>query len=202
MANDPLAAGDVTQIFAASPTNFTTVGGLYWAPFGTELPEDVDTQLDPGFKPLGYISADGVSVKFDSSTTPIEAWGGDEIDTLRDKFSIEYSCKLYQVLSPDVQRAVWGDDAVSTNPADAQNGNRMQVNIGSKLPERCSLVLDAFYGDKMIRQVAQIARRSELADLTLVHNDAMTLEPTFKVFKGTNGFDVVQYSDDGQVVTS
>ena len=194
------AWGDVNQVFAASPTDLDTVGGLWIAPFGTPLPTDVDEPLDDLFKNLGYVSADGVSVKIDSSTKAIEVWGGDEIGTLRDKFSVEYSMKLFQVLSPEVNAAIFGTDNVSTQPATATQGNRLKVIMNSRIPKRCSLVLDSVYEDKQVRQVAQIAQLSDLGDLTFVHNEPLMFEPTWKVLKGTDGNHVVQYSDDGMFV--
>lgn len=191
--------GDIEQIFAASPSDLTTAGGLFIAPFGTELPEDVDEPLDPAFKNFGFVSDDGVSIKIDGSTQPIEVWGGDEIGALRDKFSIEYSMKLFQVLSPEISAALFGEDAVATAPASALQGNRMRVLMTNKLPPKCSLVLDAVFEDKLIRHVAEVAQLSDLGDITLVHNAPMAFEPTFRVFKGSNGVHVAQYSDDGQV---
>lgn len=191
--------GDVNKVFAASPTELTTVGGLWVAPFGTALPEDVDEPLDAAFKNLGYISADGVNITIDSATQPIEVWGGDEIATLRDTYSIEYSMQLFQVLSPEVNAVIFGDDNVSTQAATAEQGARMRVILNSKLPPRCSLVLDAFYENKAIRQVAQIAQLSDLGDITLVHNAPLMFEPTFRVLKGTDGNHIIQYSDDGVV---
>ncbi|ASR85518.1 major tail protein [Mycobacterium phage Krueger] len=196
----PTALGDASKVFAASPSDLETVGGLWFAPFGTELPEDVDEPLNEAFKNLGFVSADGVTVKIDSQTTPIEVWGGDEIGALRDKFSIEYSMSLFQVLSPEVNAAIFGAGNVSTTAATAAHGARMKVLINSKLPKRCSLVLDSVYEDKIIRQVAQIAQLSSLADIKLVHNAPMAFEPTFKVLKGTDGNHVIQYSDDGVTV--
>lgn len=195
-APDPVW-GDVSKVFAASPSDLTTVGGLYIAPFGTELPDDVDAPLDAAFVNLGFISADGVSITIDSSTTPIEVWGGDEIGTLRDSYSIEYSMQLYQVLSPEVNAAIFGDENVSTQAATSTQGARMRVILNSRIPKRCSLVVDSFYEDKQIRQVAQIAQLSDLGDITLVHNEPMRLEPTFRVLKGTDGNHILQYSDDG-----
>ena len=189
--------GDVSKVFAASPSDLTTVGGLYVAPFGTPLPDDVDEPLNAAFVNLGYISADGVSITIDSSTNPIEVWGGDEIGTLRDKYAIEYSCQLFQVLSPEVNAVIFGDANVSTAVATASHGARMRVVLNSKLPQRASLVLDSIYEDKAIRQVAQIAQLSDLGDIKLVHNEPMTFEPTWKVLKGTDGNHVIQYSDDG-----
>lgn len=195
-APDPVW-GDVSKVFAASPSDLTTVGGLYIAPFGTPLPEDVDEPLDSAFANLGFISADGVSITIDSSTTPIEVWGGDEIGTLRDSYSIEYSMQLYQVLSPEVNAAIFGDENVSTQAATSTQGARMRVILNSRIPKRCSLVVDSFYEDKSIRQVAQVAQLSDLGDITLVHNEPMRLEPTFRVLKGTDGNHILQYSDDG-----
>ena len=189
--------GDVSKVFAASPTDLTTVGGLWVAPYGTALPEDVDEPLDAAFKNLGYIGPDGVKVKIDSSTKPIEVWGGDEIASLRDKYAVEYSMKLFQVLSPEVNAVIFGSDAVSTTNATSQHGERMRVILSSKLPPRCSLVLDSFYGDKAIRQVASLAQLSDIGDIMLVHNEPLTFEPTFKVLRGTDGNHVIQYSDDG-----
>ncbi|ASR87187.1 hypothetical protein SEA_LASTHOPE_18 [Mycobacterium phage LastHope] len=196
----PASWGDVTKVFAASPSDLETVGGLWYAPFGTVLPTDVDEPLDPKFKNLGFISADGVTIAFDDQTTPIEVWGGDEIGTLRDKFAIDYSMNLFQVLSPEVNAFIFGDGNVSTAAATEAHGARMKVMINSKIPKRVSLVLDSVYEDKIIRQVAQIAQRSSLADLTLVHNAPLALNPTFRVLKGTDGNHVVQYSDDGVTV--
>lgn len=189
--------GDVSKVFAASPSDLTTVGGLYVAPYGTELPDDVDAVLDAAFKNLGYISADGVSITIDSNTNPIEVWGGEEIGTLRDTYSIEYSMQLFQVLSPEVNAAIFGEDNVSTTAATSTAGNRMRVILNSKLPPRCSLVLDSFYENKAIRQVASLAQLSDLGDITLTHNAPLMFEPTFKVLKGTDGNHIVQYSDDG-----
>lgn len=194
--------GDVSKVFAASPTDLVTVGGLWVAPYGTALPEDVDEPLDAAFKNLGYIGADGVKVKIDSSTKPIEVWGGDEIATLRDKYAVEYSMKLFQVLSPEVNAVIFGSDAVSTTSATSLHGERMKVILSAKLPPRCSLVLDSFYDDKAIRQVASLAQLSDIGDIQLVHNEPLTFEPTFKVLRGTDGNHVIQYSDDGVVAGS
>lgn len=193
--------GDINKVFAASPTDLDTVGGLWIAPFGTPLPEDVDEPLDAKFKNMGYVSADGVEVKIDSSTKPIEVWGGDEIGSLRDKFAIEYSMQLFQVLSPEVNAAIFGEKNVSTQAATSTAGARLKVIMNAQIPKRCSLVLDSVYEDKMIRQVASIAQLSNLGSLKLVHNEPLAFEPTWRVFKGTDGNHVIQYSDDGVKAT-
>lgn len=195
----PVAAlGNYDEIFAATPSGLQVAGGLYVAPLGTELPTDVDEPLDPLFKSLGYVSSDGVTINIDGSTTPIEIWSGEEIGSLRDKFAISYAMGLYQVLSPHVNALIFGDGSVSTSAATTAHGNRMKVAISGRMPKRASLVLDAFFEDKMIRQVAEVVQMSEIDDIKLVHNEPMTFSPTFKAYRGSDGNHVVQYSDDGQ----
>ena len=194
----PSQLGDYSQVFAATPSGLQTAGGLYVAPHGTPLPDDVDEPLDAAFKSLGYVSSDGVTISIDGSTTPIEVWSGERIGSLRDAFSIEYSMSLYQVLSPHVNAVIFGDGSVATSAATAQHGNRMKVAISSRMPKMATLVLDAFFEDKAIRQVAELVQMSDIDDITLVHNEPMAFQPTFSVFRGTNGVHVTQYSDDGQ----
>lgn len=198
----PAPLGDYAHVFAATPSGLQTAGGLYVAPAGTMLPTDVDEPLDPLFKSLGYVSSDGVTISIDGSTTPIEVWSGERIGSLRDAFAIEYSMSLYQVLSPHVNAVIFGDGSVSTSPATIDQGNRMKVAISSRMPAMASLVLDAFFEDKAIRQVAELVQMSDIDDITLVHNEPMAFQPTFSVFRGANGDHVVQYSDDGQKIAA
>jgi hypothetical protein len=194
--------GDYNQVFAATPSGLQTAGGLYVAPAGTPLPEDVDEPLNEAFKSLGYVSSDGVTIAIDGSTDPIEVWSGERIGALRSAFSIEYSMSLYQVLSPHVNAMIFGDGSVTTAAATAEHGNRMKVAIGSRMPKVASLILDAFFEDKMIRQVAELVQMSDIDDITLVHNEPMAFAPTFSVYRGSNGDHVVQYSDDGQRIAA
>ncbi|MCV7226059.1 hypothetical protein [Mycolicibacterium komossense] len=198
----PSPLGDYNQVFAATPSGLQTAGGLYIAPYGTELPTDVDEPLDAAFKSLGYVSSDGVTISIDGSTTPIEVWSGESIGSLRDKFQIDYSMSLYQVLSPHVNAAIFGDGSVTTAAATSQHGNRMKVAISSRMPKIATLILDAFFEDKAIRQVAEFVQMSDIDDITLVHNEPMAFQPTFTVYRGTGGIHVTQYSDDGQKIAA
>lgn len=197
---DPTPLGDYSQVFAATPSGLQVAGGLYVAPWGTPLPTDVDEPLHEDFEAgrFGYVSSDGVSIKIDGSTKPIEIWSGEEIGALRDKFAIQYSMGLYQVLSPHVNAMIFGDGNVSTAAATTEHGNRMRVAMNSRMPKRASLVLDAFFEDKSIRQVAEIVQMTDIDDIKLVHNAPMSFNPTFRAYRGTDGNHVVQYSDDGQ----
>lgn len=201
--------GDLTELFAASPTGFEVAGGLWFRAYSPDFNpmEDVDLDTDlhdagSGWTNLGYISADGVQVKVDDNTSPIEVWSGDEIGQLRDKFGIEITAELYQFLSPKVQAAVWGADMVSTDVATSLHGKRMKVAITSAIPPRCTLLTESFYGDAFMRQIIPGAQRSGLEDLTLVHNKPLSLKPTWRTVRTPLGKHIIVHTDDGQVVSS
>lgn len=201
--------GDLSELFAASPTGFNVAGGFWFRPFDKDFsPEDdvdLDTDLhheDSGWTNLGYVSADGVATKVDDQTSPVPVWGGGEIMHLRDKFGIEFTVELYQSLSPKVNAAVFGDGMVSTAAATALHGKRMKVAITSAIPPLCTLLIESFYEDKHMRQLVPGAQRSGLDDLTLVHNKPLALKPTWRTVQTPSGKHLIIHTDDGQVVSS
>lgn len=204
--------GDYSKVFAGSPEGLDVVGGLWVAPLGSELPDDVDTDLSTltgpdgtstdVYKNLGYIDPDGTTLTIDGSVVDIKIWSGRTIGIMRDEFPVTMSMKLLQVLDPTVNATIFGADAVSTTAATSTAGNRMKVEISSKLPDRVTLVLDSFFEDKSMRQVMEIAQVNELGDFTVVHNAALVFEPTFTIFPGSTGKNVIRYSDDGQITGS
>lgn len=201
--------GDLSELFAASPTGFNVAGGLWFRPYDRDFdPEedvDLDTDLhDPaeGWTNLGYISADGVQTSLDDQTVPIEVWGGGEILQLRDKFGVEITSELYQSLSPKVNAAVFGSDMVSTAPASSTHGKRMKVAITAAIPPLCTLLTESFFNEKHMRQLIPAAQRSGLEDLTLVHNKPLSLKPTWRTVRTPSGKHLIIHSDDGQVTSS
>lgn len=200
----PETWGDLTELFAASPTGFEVAGGLWFRAFDPGFnPEDdvdLDTDLrDPasGWTNLGYISADGVPTKLDDQTNPVQVWGGGEIMQLRDKFGVEITAELYQSLSPKVNAAVFGDSMVSTAVATALHGKRMKVAITSAIPPICTLLTESFFGEKHMRQLIPGAQRSGLDDLTLVHNKPLSLKPTWRTVQTPSGKHLIIHTDDG-----
>lgn len=198
--------GDNTKIFAATPTAFEVVGGFWVRPYDKtfDASEDVDLDTDlaaSGWTNMGYVSADGVQIKVDDSTTPVEVWGGDEIAQLRDKFAVEITAELYQVLDPKAWAAVIGEDWVSTAAATSSSGARMKIEITPIIPGINTLLVESFYGDKFMRQVIPGAMRSSLDDLTLVHNKPLSLKPTWRTIKTPSGKHLIIHTDDGVKTT-
>lgn len=200
----PQTWGDNTKVFAASPAAFEVAGGFWVRPYDKtfDASEDVDLDtdlhaVDSGWTNLGYVSADGVQVKVDDSTSPVEVWGGGEILQLRDKFGIEITAELYQALDPKVWAATIGEDWVSTAVATSTQGTRMKVEITPVIPGANTLLIESFFEDKYMRQVIPCAQRSSLDDLTLVHNKPMSLKPTWRTLRTPSGKHLIIHTDDG-----
>lgn len=198
--------GDLSELFAGSPSGIDVAGGVWFRAFDPAFDPENDVDLDTdlaaagsGWTNLGYISADGVQTKIDDQTSPVQVWGGDEIAHLRDKFGVEFTVELFQSLSPTVNAAVFGGDAVSTAVATATHGKRMKVAITSAIPPLCTLLIESFYEEKHMRQVVPGAQRSALADLVLVQNKPLSLKPTWRTVRTPSGKHLIIHTDDGQV---
>ena len=201
--------GDITKVYAASPTGFEVAGGFWIRPYDPTFnpAEDVDLDTDlhaanSGWTNLGYVSADGVQIKVDDNTSPVEVWGGGEIAQLRDKFAVEITAELYQALDPKAWAAVIGEDWVSTAAATSSTGARMQVSITPIMPGINTILIESFYGDKYMRQIVPAAQRSSLDDLTLVHNKPLSLKPTWRTLQNQYGKHLIIHTDDGVTVSS
>ena len=71
---------NVNNVTSAKPK----VGGaIFSAPLGTPLPTDATTDLNAAFKPLGYVSEDGLVNENTASSENLKAWGGDIVDTVQ-----------------------------------------------------------------------------------------------------------------------
>ena len=100
----------VDNVTAAAPA---LNGAIYMAPAGTTPPTSSVSSLASAFKPLGYISEDGVTNSNSPSSTAIKAWGGDTVYVTNDGRPDDWKFKAIEYLREDVLKLAWGDDNVS-----------------------------------------------------------------------------------------
>jgi hypothetical protein len=101
---------DVKNVTTAKPK----VGGaIYSAPLDTTLPTDSITALDAAFKPLGYISEDGMTNENSPESDNIKAWGGDIVAVVQTEKADTFTYTLIEPLNVEVLKEVYGSTNVS-----------------------------------------------------------------------------------------
>lgn len=185
---------DVAQIAAPSPN---IQGGFWRAPLGTALPTDTTTELDPANISLGYIDDDGVTLNIDRPNTKQFAWGGQLVASLQQHYATTFTFKLYQVLDPDVLKAVHSDGNVTVTPATSTTGTITKVTMNATLNVNSTWTIEAFYQQATIRLALPNARVTQVGHYQLTHKTLAVYPVTLEAFPDNNGNFVYQISDDG-----
>ena len=158
-------------------------GAIYSAPKGTTLPTDSSTKLDVTFKPLGYVSEDGVTNSNSPSSDTIKAWGGDTVSTVQKEKEDTFKYTLIEALNIDVLKEVYGADNVSGTLADG-----ITVKANSKELEGHPVVIDMLLRDGTFqRTVIPQGKISELGDISYTDSDAVGYEITLTALPDTDG---------------
>jgi hypothetical protein len=184
----------VLQVAAPSPN---VSGGLWRAPLGTTLPTDSTTSLDAAYVPLGYVDDDGVTRKEDRPNTKQYAWGGSLVASLQEHYAVTFTFKLYQVIDPDVLKAVHSDSNVTVTAATSTVGTLTAVTMNPKLNVNSAWVIEGFYQTSTMRLAIPIARITQVGDMKITHKTLAVYDVTLESFPDSNGNFVYQYWNDG-----
>lgn len=182
------------QIIAGSPP---VTGGLSRAPLGTALPTDTTTSLNVAFVQLGYVDDDGVTVNIDRPSTDHYAWGGPLVASVQQHYAVTLTFKLYQVIDPDVLKAIHSDGNVTVTAATQSAGTLTTVNFNAQLNVDSSWCVDAEYQSNSVRIVLPRARTVQVGNYQLTHKNVAVYPVTLKAFPDNNGNFAYQYTDDG-----
>lgn len=162
---------DVKNVTTAKPK----VGGaVYSAPLGTALPTDAIAELDATFKPLGYISEDGMTNANTPESDNIKAWGGDIVDVVQTEKADTFTYTLIEALNPDVLKEVYGSANVS---GDLETGITIKAN--STPMEEHALVVDMIMkGGILKRIVIPTGKVSEVGEIAYKDDEVAGYETT------------------------
>ena len=185
-----MAAPDARNVAAAKPY---AGGGIYWAPAGTPLPVDAANALDAAFKPLGYISNDGVQPSRETNIEKKTAWGGDVVAALLADESRSFEFTLWEVFYDEVQKFVHGAENVVVTPATASTGTATAIlDKGGKRPN-VVLVFDMLHAKKRRRLVVGNADYNVTGELPYVDNDLSGYTVQVEAIKDETGVRVHEY---------
>ncbi len=148
-------------------------GAVFRAPIGTALPTSADGALDNAYKPLGYVSEDGLSNNDSKTITDHKAWGGDIIDSSVTEHKDTWKFKLVEVLNIDVLKTVYGDGNVSGTLAAG-----ITVNATGDELEEGIFVIDMILKKAIKRVVIMRGKITEMAEIPYKDTDLVGYDVT------------------------
>lgn len=168
-------------------------GSIFRAPLGTTLPTTADATLGSAFKPLGYVSEDGVSNDNSPQTEDVKAWGGDTVlNTLTGKDD-KFKYKLIEALNTDVLKSVYGDSNVS---GDLTNG--IVVQAKAVVADSAAYVIDMILKNNVLKRIViPNASVSEIAEIVYKDNEAVGYDVTLTAVPDSSGYTHYEYMKQG-----
>ena len=164
-------------------------GGIYVAPIGTTLPTDATTALAAGFKNLGYISEDGVTIQEQRTNEGVKEWNGDEIDTLTKEHVSRFKAKFLETVNEDVLKVVRGSSNVTT-----ATGGAITAKVNSKDLDEWMFVIDTIVkGSRLQRRVIPRGKLTELGDLVNNAGTVTAYDATITCYPDANGDKIIEY---------
>ena len=171
---------DVKNVTTAKPK---VSGPIFSAPSGTALPTDATTALDDAFKPLGYISEDGMTNANTPESDNIKAWGGDVVAVVQTEKADTFTYTLIEPLNVDVLKEVYGPTNVSGT---LDTGITIKAN--STPAEAHILVAEmVLNGGVLKRIVIPNGKISEVGEIVYKDDEVSGFETTIAALPDTNG---------------
>lgn len=150
-------------------------GGVYFAVAGTAAPTDATTTLAAAFKPLGYVSVDGVTNSLSKETSEIKEWGGDVVDTVLTGQTDTFSLKFIESFNVDTLKCIYG----TNNVTGSASTGAISVTVNAADAPSGVYVIDMILrGGRMKRIVIPNGKITELGDIVYKADEAVGYDCT------------------------
>ena len=185
MANETTTKNDSTNV---SFGKFKVGGYAYAAPFGTALPTDSESALDPAFQLIGYLSEDGITNTTDTDTAEVKDANGTIVMKVVSSYAESYQFVLIEFLRKAAAQMRYGNDAVA--------GKDKSMVIKHQMPDDTpvSLVFEIVAtGNVKDRAVIGSATRSEFGDRQMHSSDVLGYDITVAANDMGDGVTSIEY---------
>lgn len=156
-------------------------GYIFSAPVGTELPTDIETELDPAFKCLGFISEDGYVESISEDLNDTVDMNGDLMDSSNSN-RVESAQVTFAEIKAETLKRQYGENNVTD-----ENGI-ITVKHNSDSHPSFSYVLElVLKNNRRWRKVVPKGQSSELDDLTIASSELCQRALTIKYLTDESG---------------
>lgn len=168
-------------------------GAIYRAIKGTAAPTDAVSTLAAAYKPMGFVSSDGLVNSNNATTNAVKAWGGDTVLVVQTEKTDTLRFTLLETLNSDVLAAVFGSGNVTGALATG-----MTVKANADMQVEAVWVIDmVLTGNVAKRIVAPNAMISALADTVYKDDEAIGFGITLTCMPDSNGNTHYEYMKTG-----
>lgn len=175
---------DSSKIFKGAPK---AEGAIFRAPLGTTLPTDAATALDAAYKPMGYVTEDGMTESESRSYDSIKEWGLNVVDEGQTEYGLTYTFTLMET-NENALKARFGAENVTVT------GDSIHIKRNAKEMEYGIWVVDmAISADTVKRVVIEKARPQEFEDIEYKANQPIQYGMTLNTVQGADGEYVHEY---------
>lgn len=156
-------------------------GYIFSAPVGTELPTDIETDLNEAFKVLGFISEDGYVESVEEDSNDIVDMNGDLMDSSNSGRVESAEVTLAEIKAETLKRQYGAE-----NVTDASGVITVKHNSNSH--GSFSYVLELLLKDgRRWRKVVPVGQSSELGELTIASTELCQRPLTIKYLTDEQG---------------
>ena len=156
-------------------------GYIYSAPVGTTLPTDIETELDPAFKVLGFISEDGYVETVEEDSNDIVDMNGDLMDSSSSNRVESAQFTLAEIKAETLKRQ-YGENNVTD-----ENGIITVKHNSDSHPVFAYVLELVLKNNRRWRKVIPQGQSSELDDLTIASSELCQRALTMKYLTDENG---------------
>jgi hypothetical protein len=161
-------------------------GAWYVGQTSTTAPTSATSSLDAGFKDLGYVSSDGITITRDRSTNALRAWqNSDLVRESVTEASMTFSGMLMETTTDTLElfygSAVGVDGSIEIQPG--ETGGRK------------SFVIDVVDGTETIRYYIPEGEILSVGEQVLANGEAVGYNITVTAYASSEGFTVKKWVD-------